>query len=264
MTYTEKMKFEADVKFVKQFSYTRPSYAGYGYDTVDIYKMEDSEGNVLVWKTTSGSLRYDPTGNSEDWEYPNEGAMIRIKATVKSIGEYNGEPQVNINRVKLLKIVEQTMSWEEKQELEKQKQIDSLEDGDEIWYMPYKQYKESYSDCETLKNSYKVFDGTAIIKVIIKSGRLKESGTRFQHYSGYQFINEKNEIAVYRAVSEDNAYRRCVKEFPEDTWKLNHVFDYDSRYESAMQCVFHKFSKEQEQEIKALEEAEYKEMGWEF
>lgn len=233
MTYTEKKRFEAVVTFKKEFSYTRPSFNGYGWDTVYIYKMEDAEGNVLVWKTTN-SLMYDPTGDSDDWQFPNEGAKIRIKATVKGLSEYNGEQQVEVTRVKVLEIVEQTMSWEEKQEAKKDSQLNSLKDGDEIWAITYKQYKERYSDCEKVANSYRVENGKAWISIIVRDGRMKKSGTRFQHYSGYQFINENGEKATYRAVSEENAYRRCTKDFPESEWTLNHVFDYEPRYYNDM------------------------------
>lgn len=263
MTYTEKKRFEAVVKFTKRFSYTRPSYAGYGYDTVDIYKMEDSEGNVLVWKTT-GSLMYDPTGRSDDWQFPNQGAKIRIKATVKGFGEYNGEKQVNINRVKVLEIVEQTMSWEEKQEAKKNSKLESLKEGDEVWAVTYKQYKEHYSDCETVTGSYRVENGVAMISIIVREGRMKKSGTRFQHYSGYQFINENGEKVTYRAVSEENALKRCKKEFPENTWALNHVFDYGSRYEANMGVEYGYTEPQQEEKKSGSDAWEGFEIFWEY
>lgn len=239
MTYTEKKRFEAVVTLTAKYTYPRPSFKGYGWDDMHIYKMEDADGNVLVWKT-SGVLCKEvltPINNEEsfvDYEYPNKGAKISIKATVKGFGEYKGEQQVEITRVKLLEIVEQTLSWEEKQEIKKNSQLDSLKEGDAVWAITYKQYKTHYSDCETITGSYRVEDGKAMIDVIVRDGRMKESGTRFQHYSGYQFINENGETATYRAVSEDNAYRRCKKDFPEFKWTLNHVWDYDSRYHADM------------------------------
>ena len=66
---------------------------------------------------------------------------------------------------------------------------------------------------------------------------MKKSGVRFGHYSGYRFVNEKGEYAVYRAISEETAARRCEKEFPENRWTLEKVFDYEPRYELEMYFV---------------------------
>ena len=97
--------------------------------------------------------------------------------------------------------------------------------------MPYKQYKEHYSDCETLAGTYKDKDDMgrriyATITVIIREGRLKNSGTRFQHYSGYQFTNENGKYITYRAVSEENAKKRCEKENPNHTWECTKIYNY--------------------------------------
>lgn len=67
-------------KFVGQ-AYGRPWMT----ETTFINKMVDSEGNVFVWKTTSGSL----TGN------------VTLKATVKEHTEYNGEKQTILTRCKV-------------------------------------------------------------------------------------------------------------------------------------------------------------------
>ena len=87
--------------------------------------------------------------------------------------------------------------------------------------MPYKQYKEHYSDCETVIDSFETHrDRPATIKVIIREGRLKASGVRGQHFYWFVFeITEGDEKfeSSYYAVSEKNAEKRCIKEFPEAT-----------------------------------------------
>lgn len=233
MTYTAKQKIDTSVTFVGARSYSRPSFSGYGYEVVTINTFRDAEGIELVWKTSTGTIaieREDERGYCER-EYPNDGAKIQIKGTVKSIGEYKGQPQVELTRVKLVAIVEQAKTKEEIEAERRQKQIDELKDGDLVWEMPYRQYKEHYADCETLAGSYREPRGTdrfevATIAVIIRDGRLKNSGVRGEHYSGYEFTNEEGQKAVYRAVSEDNALRRAQKEHPTHTWKCTHVYNY--------------------------------------
>ena len=95
--------------------------------------------------------------------------------------------------------------------------------------MPYKQYKMHYSDCETVKGSFTRSDsryGGSTISVIIRKGRLKNSGVRGEHYSGYRFVNEIGQHATYRAVSVDNAERRINKDYPNHEWTLDKVYEY--------------------------------------
>lgn len=216
-------RIELEVKFVKQAHYERPAY-GYGYETVYIYKFEDSEGKIYVWKTTT-ILKKDGMDGEYDIMYtrpasevfPYVGARIKIKATVKEESEYHGEKQTVINRVKVVDIIENGLSKEEKKESYKQKQLDSLKGGDFIWKkMPYRQYKNHYADCEKVVGSYSE-DGT--VDVIIREGRLKNSGVRGEHIDVYVFRNENNEPRCYRAVSVENAYARLIKDYPDHEWR---------------------------------------------
>ena len=74
------------------------SYMGFGTDTKRIYIFADADGNKIVWKTT-GILWKDP----DDWNKGSvqEGETVKIKGTIKEHGEFNGEKQTEINRVKM-------------------------------------------------------------------------------------------------------------------------------------------------------------------
>jgi len=77
----DKIELDVEVKGVWSFQ-SKFSYYGRTY----INKMVDADGNVIVWKTSSTSLE--------------EGAKIRIKATVKEHSEYRGEKQTVVLRLK--------------------------------------------------------------------------------------------------------------------------------------------------------------------
>lgn len=69
--------------------YVRPSFAGYGTETVAIITMRDSAGNAIVSKSSSFRAEKDEA--------------FTIRATVKEHGEYNGEKQTIVQRVAILK-----------------------------------------------------------------------------------------------------------------------------------------------------------------
>lgn len=81
--------------------------------------------------------------------------------------------------------------------------------------MPYARYKRHYADCKTVPGSYD--KDYCTITVLIPAGRLKPSGTRGQHYRGYEmwcedcYTGNKYRM-VYRAVSEENAIKQHQKE----------------------------------------------------
>lgn len=217
------------------YSYQAPAY-GYGYETRYIYNMVAEDGTVYVWKTSSSmsiEVPYtgkpgchnfeDRKGNPIDYQSVNKGDVITITATVKGQGEYKGQPQTELTRVKVTGIETKAQTpeqikaeQEERVQLKKQEQLDSLEDGDFVWNMPYRQYKEHYSDCETLAGSFEKNDFGSTITVIIRDGRLKASGVRGGHYSGYEFFFEENgkkTRVCYRAISEETALKRLYREF---------------------------------------------------
>ena len=215
------------------YSYTAPSY-GYGYETRYIYTMEDNSGKQYVWKTTSamgilaennrkdGYEYNEKTGKYYDFLNINNGDIVKLSATIKEESEYNGVPQTVLTRVKVLeRVYDASEEIARKRESKKADQIASLTGEDFIWNMPYRQYKEHYSDCETVIDSFDDHEGRypATISVIIREGRLKASGVRGQHYSGYEFffIDENGEKSrvCYRAISEETAMKHLYRDFPE-------------------------------------------------
>lgn len=58
------------------------------YGTMRIYRIEDKNGNALIWKTSNFIDRVDKVTN--------------IKATIKDHSEYNGEKQTELSRVKII------------------------------------------------------------------------------------------------------------------------------------------------------------------
>lgn len=229
------MRTELTVKFMNEFSYEKPSYSGWGSETHYIYKFAAEDGSVYVWKTTKvlHGLKETPEGeygymidkNGKEWSFVcvNKGDVIRIAATIKGESEYKGEKQIEINRVKVLDVVHKGKTKEERIKEKRQEQLNSLAGQDIVWTMPYKQYKERYSDCETLAGSFRSAEETkdvAVIGVIIREGRLKNSGVRGKHYSGYQFIYKLDGTEykeVFRAVSEYTALKQLKKKHPDAT-----------------------------------------------
>lgn len=224
-------RIEIIVKHKSTYTYIAPAYT-YGTETRYIHTFEAEDGKIYVWKTTSPLTMEvkKKIGNVDDYGYLpiNNDAIIKIAATVKGETEYKGTPQTVINRVIVKEIICNGKTKEERLEEKRREQIDSLNEKDFIWEMPYRQYKKSYSDCETLAGSYTVSDyEPARIKVIIREGRLKNSGVRGLHYSGYQIMNDKGEKVTYRAISETTALARYHKEYPEvkEYW-VEHIYQY--------------------------------------
>lgn len=216
-------RIETEVTMLKEAHFTRKSFSGYGYEDVYIYRMTDANGKVYVWKTTS-YLKYDVIkGDEVEMYFPEKGDIIRIRATIKGESEYKGEMQTEINRIKVTEVIYKY------RETKYREQMDSIAEGDFIWHeMPYKQYKESYSDCEMVIDSFNDHEGErpATVDVIIRAGRMKPSGVRGEHFKGYELENEEGKRTTYRAVSEDNALKRAHKEHPEHTWECVHIYDY--------------------------------------
>lgn len=242
-------RITAKVTLKRIYSYQAPAF-GYGYETRCIYTMTAENGEVYVWKTTAGmALKvYNDMGRGHEydskvgkwfcWEPINEGDVVRIKATVKGVSEYKGQPQTEVSRVVVLERTfkaetpEERAARLERERKEKEKaQRDSVKGDDFIWRMPYKQYKEHYADCETVAGSFERREnGRATIEVIIRAGRLVPSGVRGESFKGYSFLiteNGEQTTATYRAVCGDNAERRCRKDHPAATAiVLDEVYNY--------------------------------------
>ena len=235
------------VKMDRIIKYEARSYAGWGFETRYIYKMTDEEGKVYVWKTTSFLCEkyedeegWDIDKKGRRWNYSsiNEGDVVTIKASFKGESDYKGEHQIELTRVVVVERTFKAETPEERaerikaeREEKKAEQLASLDGGDWIWKkMPYRQYKEHYSDCETVIDSFEYVNQTACVDVIIREGRLKASGVRGKHYHGFRFTftrDGKEDSMVYRAVSEETAMKRFKKDFPNaENVVLDHVYQY--------------------------------------
>lgn len=226
-------KVSAEVKLVNIFQYEDFKFSYYG-TTHYTYIMHDAEGNVLVWKTTS-SLIFDYIDDKGNYQCDviRKGDTMLIEGKVKDHSEYKGTKQTVLTRCKFSLVCHAPT----KEELDAQKaeqQIQSLNDGDFVWEMPFKQYKEHYADCETVAGSYDDktdkyghVNGHPTIKVIIRAGRLKPSGVRGQRYSGYEFTTDCGTKVCYRAVSEETARKRMKKDYPNsENWECTKIYNY--------------------------------------
>lgn len=234
---TDRIKVKVSVKNV--YKYEAMSFTGYSTETRYIYTFADESEEVYVWKTSAflaEKIRDDENGWETDskgrtWRYDQirRDDVITLTASVKGESEYKGTPQTVLTRVKL---VERHSKGKTHEEIQKEKedriaakaqeQLDSLKGEDFVWRMPYKQYKERYSDCETVAGSFRSRNAheVAHISVIIREGRLKASGVRGLHYSGYEyfFVEDGEKVRVcYYAISETTAMRRLLKEHPTAT-----------------------------------------------
>lgn len=210
----DKITFEATVKSIKEFA------SNYGYNrSVNIYTMEDVDGNTIVWK--SSSIMSVDEGPNYTTYFIKRGDKLSITATVKDHKEYKGTNQTVILRPKY-KVLSKAMTREEYLGMKAKELLATLQEGDYTWEIPFKQYKQHYSDCEAVPGSFK--EGTqyqpkALITIIVRKGRMKNSGVRGEKFGYYTFRNELGKEITYKAVSEENATNRVNKENPGHTWK---------------------------------------------
>lgn len=223
-------RLKVTVTYKKSFEYVDYKFSYYG-TTHFIHTFEDADGNTMVWKSTNmvetiNDGKENPNRKG-DVVYIPEGSVVEMTGTVKEHSEYKGAEQTIFTRCKF-NLIERAKSKFEIQQEKAEAQIASLQEGDWIWNnMPYKQYKEHYSDCETVVGSFHRHQGTAYIDVIIREGRLKASGVRGKHYFGFEFTTDDGKKVCYRAITEDNARKRMKKEHPEsNSWECTKVYDY--------------------------------------
>ena len=92
-------KIQIEVTFEHRADYEVPEFGGFGMTTKSAYMFRDLAGNKLVWHTTGSLERRDENGSCVDFE---RGEKLMIKGTVKKHGEYRGEKQTELQRVKLM------------------------------------------------------------------------------------------------------------------------------------------------------------------
>lgn len=220
-------RIKITVEYKKSYSYEDYKFNYYG-TTHYIHTFIDSEGNVIVWKTTN-PVEY--VNDENVFEHIIKGSIVEITGTIKEHSEYKGTKQTILTRCKF-NLIEKAKTKEELEQEKAKEQIASLQGGDQIWKkMPYKQYKEHYADCETISGSFGIVNGRACIDVIIREGRLKNSGVRGKRYYGFEFTTDKGKKVCYRAITEENARKRMKKDFPKsDSWECTKVYDYRDNY----------------------------------
>lgn len=218
---TIKERMNMVVTLVSEYAYC--TRFGYTEQVNYIYKFKDDEDNEIVWKTTKvlGKEYITEKGN-EGVIGVNKGDKIEIKATVKAHSIYRDNEQTVITRVKVLDIIEKALTQEEKDEIKQAEQLETLTGEDFIYTMPYRQYKEHYADCELLAGSWNEQERT--VGVIVREGRLKNSGVRGRQFSDYMFKNSNGRCRCIYAVSEENAWKRLEKEMDNlDNWYLDNI-----------------------------------------
>ncbi len=204
----------------------RTSYeTDYGTSYVYIFTTEDN--TVYSWITSTHPLY---KGDSL-YAYITEGDICTFTATIKGVKTYKGVEQIQLTRcsdfIKLghTESVAEARAKAQKEREEakakkKAEQLASIKDGDFIWTMPYRQYKMHYADCETVIDSFASYgmDGQdAEISVIIRKGRLVNSGVRGKHYDYFSFKNKvTGQRTFVKAISEETAQRRLG-----DDWELD-------------------------------------------
>lgn len=218
----DKITFEATVKYIKEFA------SNYGYNrSFNIYTFKDAEGNTIVWKSSS-IMMVDEEINHPNY-YIKRGDKVSITATVKDHKVYKETNQTVILRPKY-KVLSKSMTREEYLDMKAKEPLATLQEGDYTWEIPFKQYKQHYSDCETVPGSFKApteYRRQALITIIVRKGRMKNSGVRGGTFSYYTFKNELGKEITYKAVSEENATKRVNKENPGHTWKCTVIIGRD-------------------------------------
>lgn len=232
----------------KEFTFERPAYAGFGrMETVSVFKITGQDGKVYVWKTATGSLGMEVEAPYETqgaylydsdkhvayvWDGVDEGDTFTFTASVKGESEYKGEAQTEIQRVKVTEIIDRPAKRAaEDKEAKIKAQLDSIGENDLVWTMPYRQYKQHYADCETIIDSYTEYVNEyghgyeyspATIKVIIRDGRLKNSGVRGKHFSNYRveftLNGDHTHCESFRAVCVENAIEQAKKRHPDGAY----------------------------------------------
>ena len=167
--------FIANVKDKITVDVTIKRICGYStrYGYVNVYVCHDDFDNIFVWKTSKTLCVYD---DYNEVYYIKVRDKVRLTGVLKEHNTYKDEEQNVLTRCEYA-LIEKGPSKEEidaiKAEEQKASVIASL---DEIREVSYREYKEKYSDCETLCGSFHRNDyGRAFITVIIRDVNLREN-----------------------------------------------------------------------------------------
>lgn len=209
-----KQRIEITATLTNEYHYTKPSYTGYGRDDRTIYIFADEDGNVYKCDTnTVLGIDVQKDGGEYGFEAIFKNDVVKLRGTIKAHNEYKGIEQTVLNRVNILQLVSRPKTKKQLMEDKRREQMESLQAGDELMEMTYSNYKKHYADCETLAGSFEIA-GCAYITVIVRSGRLVNSGTRGRHFDYYEVRGVNGKLEIYKAISEETAERRFLKEHP--------------------------------------------------
>lgn len=158
------------VKFIGSYEVSSYGYygnyrngCGYGHGTnlMYAYVMETENGDQIVWKTTSSMSVVE----NDEYYFIKKGDKIFVEGTVKNCSEYKGVEQTVLTRCKY-RLLEKGPSEEEIIEAKRAEQIANL--GERTTKrVTYKEYKNDYSDKETLAGSFERTDYGCYITIIL-------------------------------------------------------------------------------------------------
>lgn len=97
-------KIQFDAVLVYSARWEQPSFSGFGTTTYHRHILRDDAGNVYTWKTTNNLCT---TQGADNYLVASQGDRVTVKGTIKAHGEYEGEKQTELTRVKTLSITKE-------------------------------------------------------------------------------------------------------------------------------------------------------------
>lgn len=92
---------EVGAKIEKVVSLKKVTSFDTQFGTMYIYIMQDEDGNDIVWKSSAILWKEKPMAGTAPWVRYKEGDHLRIKGTVKELGNYKGRKQTVITRCRV-------------------------------------------------------------------------------------------------------------------------------------------------------------------
>lgn len=163
------MKLKKELILVDTIVYYVEPVSYYDDGSRKLYKFVDEDNNIYVWKTTKAmGVDYVDANGNEGFEFANEGDMLLISGTVKDVSEFRGEEQIVLTRCKIMSIIQHNFikNEDDLRTLRQKLQLARFKDY-QIKTVKYRDYKESYTQYETLIDSFIRNDNGAFIDVII-------------------------------------------------------------------------------------------------
>lgn len=155
-----------ELRLVNDYVYEAPSFDGYsGFNFAHMYIFEDETGQEFIWKTANSRFVLEDKDRADFCGY---NGLVLIKGTIKDITEYQGREQVVLTRCAVGSIIETGMTYAEYEQYKKEQQVKSVTNADKILTVTYAEYKEKYSDYETIINSFRRTPEGCFIDIIIR------------------------------------------------------------------------------------------------